>query len=108
MKLLILFLCLDKQHSIYLFNHSYKCSYEYCEKLNMKEQIVGWKWVFILEQAEILCTISCGGNHLDAEVESVSQQAGKWLIPNGVFWKTVCLPRECTVLDKIFQLKINV
>ena len=43
MKLLILFCVLDKQHSIYLFNHLCKCSSEYCEKLNVKEQIVGWK-----------------------------------------------------------------
>ena len=102
MKLLILFLCLDKQHSTNLFSNSYKYSSEYCEKLNVKEQIVGWKQVFTLEQVEISCNISCGGNHLDAEVKSVSQQAGKWLIANGVCRKMVCLPLVCTVLDKPF------
>ena len=63
MKLLIMFLSLDKQHSTNLFSHSYKFSTEYCEKFNVKEQIIGWKQVFTLEQAEILCTISCGGNN---------------------------------------------
>ena len=41
MKLLILFLCLDKQNSTILFSHSYKYSSEYWGNLNVKEPIVG-------------------------------------------------------------------